>query len=64
MKTLLPIFDKPVLSLVDRLRANGADVTIAEDFPFVLSLSKHVKPFLRDLLYGTASLTVLLYFHP
>jgi len=34
-------FDKPVLSEVEGLRANGTGVGIIEDLPFVLSLSKH-----------------------
>jgi hypothetical protein len=33
----------------DKLRANGSGVEIAEDFPFVLSLSKHVSGHLPAL---------------
>jgi len=34
----------------DKLRANGSGVAIVEDFPFVLSLSKHVYAFFSSLL--------------
>jgi len=36
----------------DKLRANGSGVAIIEDFPFVLSLSKHVYAFFSSLLKG------------
>jgi len=53
MPLLLPVFSlsrfgeclKTLRSPFDKLRANGSGVEIAEDFPFVLSLSKHEKPF-------------------
>src|SRR2546430_484219 len=34
----------------DKLRVNGSDVELVEDFPFVLSLSKHANNFCSNLL--------------
>jgi hypothetical protein len=49
LKTRRSPFDKPVLSTVEGLRANGSGIEIVADFPFVLSLSKHEEPFLSSL---------------
>jgi hypothetical protein len=40
-------FDKPVLSPVEGLRANGTGMQIVGNSPFVLSLSKHENEFSR-----------------
>jgi len=42
-------FDKPVLSIVEGLRASGAGMEIMDHFPFMLSLSKHETLFLSTL---------------
>jgi transposase len=36
----------------DKLRANGSEIEIVTDFPFMLSLSKHENHFLSSLRYG------------
>jgi hypothetical protein len=53
LKTLCSPFDKPVLSQVEGLRANGPGVEDVGDFPFVLSPSKHVYVFFSSLLEAT-----------
>ena len=50
LKTPCSPFDKPVLSIAEGLRANGSVTEIIGDFPFVLSLSKHVYAFFSGLL--------------
>jgi hypothetical protein len=52
LKTLRSPFDKPVLSEVEGLRANGASIEILDHFPFMLSLSKHETLFLSTLFQG------------
>ncbi|MBI3796022.1 MAG: hypothetical protein HY268_03510 [Deltaproteobacteria bacterium] len=40
----------PAFTPFDKLRANGMGLEVVEDFPFVLSLSKHENSLFSNLL--------------